>query len=106
MYLSSLFNGEAANVIQGLSTTAANYSVAKSLLAKRFGRKEKIISVHIQSLLDLQTEKCDSLWALHDKLQIPIRSLENLGVEGGDYGVSVLQMFKSRAFSSQMFFQK
>ena len=92
MYLSSLLNGEAANVIQGLSTTAANYSVAKSLLAKRFGRKEKIISVHIQSLLDLQTEKCDSLWALHDKLQIHIRSLENLGVEGGDYGVILTQI--------------
>ncbi|MCP4269324.1 MAG: DUF1759 domain-containing protein [Candidatus Brocadiaceae bacterium] len=92
MYLSSYLKGEAANVVLGLSTTAANYDVAKSLLCNRFGRKEKIVAVHIQSLLNLQNEKIDNLWTLHDKLQIHIRSLHNLGIEGGDYGVILTQI--------------
>ena len=87
VYLNSFLSGEAAAVIDGLALTDANYSSAKKLLEDRFGRKEKIIFSHIQALLNISSSKSDNNWALYDKLQGHIRSLENLGIEGDTYGV-------------------
>ena len=89
VYLNSFLKDEAACVISGLAITEANYETAKTLLQERFGRTERVIFSHIQALLDLSRSpnKTEGPWGLYDKLQLHIRSLENLGIEGKTYGV-------------------
>ena len=89
-YLQSLLQGEAAAAIAGLSLTTENYTTAKTILEKRFGRKERITFGHIQQLLKMQpisTNGSGNLWRLHDEIQANVRSLENLGVDRSTYGV-------------------
>ena len=90
-YLQSLLRDEAQQSIAGLSLTAENYKFAREILENRFGQKERIISGHIQKLLQMATNKKaesqEQLWRLHDQIQINIRSLENLGISGSTYGV-------------------
>lgn len=93
-YLRSCLRGEALACINGLSLTESNYVLALDVLQKRFGRKEKIIFTHIQSLLNLKVD--DNLWSLYDTLQIHIRQLESLGVDGGSYGVILTPMILSK----------
>ena len=84
-YLLSSLRDEAKHCLQGLPLTSANYSVAKELLEGRFGRKEKIVQQHIQCLLNVSNRK--GLWKLYDEIQVHVRSLANLGVEGDNYGL-------------------
>ena len=86
-YLQSLLQGEAAAAIAGLSLTTENYTTAKAILEKRFGRKERIIFGHIQQLLKPILTNGSNLWRLHDEIQANVRSLENLGVDRSTYGV-------------------
>ena len=88
-YLRSLLTGEALASIKGLALTSENYATAKSILEKRFGRKERIIFGHLQEMLSvnkLSTAANDSLWTLFDTIQTHVRSLENLEIKG-KYGV-------------------
>ena len=92
-YLQSLLHGEAAAAVSGLPLTAANYSAAKEILLKRFGRPERIIFSHIQRLLHTNVlsakdgSSTTNLWRLHDEIQTRVRSLQTLGVGGETYGV-------------------
>ena len=74
-YLKGLVEGEARQVIEGLSLTAANYKEARDLLVNRFGRKEPIILSHVQELLSMVSNKNESksvanLRKLQDKILI------------------------------------
>ncbi|GFR66710.1 transposon Ty3-G Gag-Pol polyprotein [Elysia marginata] len=84
--------GVAASAISGLALTAENYLVAKDILKRRFGRRERIIFSHVQKLLESNWSNATgtttaSLWRLHDELQTRERSLDNLGISGKTYGV-------------------
>lgn len=52
-YLMSVLKGDARSCINGLPISAANYATAVKLLKERFGRKQRIIFAHLQSLLTL-----------------------------------------------------
>lgn len=98
-YLDSLLMGEAKATIQGLTLSASHYRDACDLLQHRYGRKEKIVFSHIQSLLTLnipQQVKIQELWKLQDSLLSHVRSLENLGIEGKIYGVVLTPLILSR----------
>ena len=86
-YLLSLLRDEAKACVQGLQLTADNYQTAKELLQKRFGRRETVVFGHIQKLLSMSNSGKQDLWKLYDELTIHVRSLENLGVSGAQYGV-------------------
>lgn len=92
-YLRSLLKGEAAKSIGGLALTAANYGAAIDILKKRYGRPEKLVFLHIQSLLNL---KEPNLVALQDSLLSHIRSLEALDVGGDKYGVILTPLVLSK----------
>ena len=88
--LRSLLTGEALASIKGLALTAENYVTAKTILERRFGRKERIIFGHLQEMLSvnkLSTAANDSLWTLFDTIQTHVRSLEKLDIKGDKYGV-------------------
>ena len=104
-YLQSLLGGEAKSVIQGLSLTVDNYSVACDMLKERFGRPERMIFAHIQALLNVNrpmpvkvqgSSYISSLWKLQDELLSHIRSLETLGVAGDQFGVFLTPVILSR----------
>ena len=98
-YLRSLLEGEAKQSIQGLSLTSQHYQSARQILTDRFGRKERIIFTHIQTLLNmLVMNKCSvsNLWKLNDDLQSHTRSLEALGICGTQYGVILTPLILSR----------
>ena len=98
-YLRSLLEGEAKQSIQGLSLTSQHYQSARQILTDRFGRKERIIFTHIQTLLNMpEMNKCSvsNLWKLNDDLQSHTRSLEALGICGTQYGVILTPLILSR----------
>ena len=76
--------------MKGLALTSANYDAACSLLIERFGKKDRIVFAHIQTLLNVTVlpgkNKTAILWKLQDELLTHIRSLESLGITGDTYG--------------------
>ena len=88
-YLLSLLEGEAKVCVQGLALTSVNYVIACDLLKERYGRPERIIFQHVQSLLSSSTpvkskgpKYVSRLWSMRDEFLTHIRSLEALKVSG------------------------
>ena len=80
-YLRAQLRGEASRVITGLPLTNLNYNHSVTLLKERYGQSQKIISAHIQALLDLPkpSNKLASLRFFHDTMETHVRCLESLG---------------------------
>ena len=80
-YLRAQLNGEATMVIAGLPLTNANYQHSVSLLKERYGQPHKLISAHVQALLELPKpiNKLTSLQLFHDTVEGHIRCLQSLG---------------------------
>lgn len=100
-YLQSLLTGEAKTAIEGLALTSDHYDTACELLEQRFGKPERIIFAHIQSLLTLSIgpgkgTPTDKLRRLQDELLGHVRSLEALGIKGEKYGILLTPVVLSR----------
>ena len=89
-YLSSLLESSAADAISGLAITSNNYEEAISVLKRRFGNKQLIISRHMDALLNLETvtslHNLKGLRTLCDSIESHVRSLGSLGVSSASYG--------------------
>ena len=89
-YLSSLLESTAADAISGLAITSNNYEEAISVLKRRFGNKQLIISKHMDALLNLETvislHNLKGLRTLCDSIESHVRSLGSLGVSSASYG--------------------
>ena len=98
-YLISVLKNEAKASVQNLALTEANYDIAVSLLKDRYGRKEAIISSHIDTLLRItipNSLETSELWEVLDIISSNIRALENLGISGAQYGVLLTPIILSR----------
>ena len=73
--------GEASRIIAGLPLNNLNYHHSVSLLRDRYGQPHKIISAHVQALLELSrpTNKLESLRQFHDTVESHARCLQSLG---------------------------
>ena len=78
-YLRAQLQGDAAGVIAGFPLTDANYSHSIALLQNCFGQPYKLVSAHMQALLDLPnpTNTLTSLQQFHDSVKSHIRSLSS-----------------------------
>lgn len=89
-YLKSYVGGTAANAISGLSLSASNYESAIKILMDRFGRKDLVVSAHMNKLLSLtpvrSSSDITSLRRLYDECEVHISSLRALGVISSQYG--------------------
>lgn len=89
-YLRSLLEKSAAESISGLTLTADNYKEAVSILKRRFGNKQQIISKHMDALLHLEAVSSQNnlkgLRHLYDLVETQVRGLKSLGVESNSYG--------------------
>ena len=52
-YLRSRLEGDAREVIGGMTLTNANYDKAKDILKERYGRQDVIVNAHYKSLVNL-----------------------------------------------------
>ena len=89
-YLNSLLERTARDAVSGLTLTSANYHEAISILKKRFGSKQQIISKHMDILLNVDpvtsSHAVKALRQLYDLVESHIRSLKSLGVAPENYG--------------------
>ena len=89
-YLRSLLRGSARDAISGLMLTEANYAEAISILRRRFGNKQQIISKHMDILMSTDAvtspNNVKALRHFHDVVESNIRSLKALGVAAETYG--------------------
>ena len=93
-YLFSLLDGPTKDVVAGLTRTNRNYIEAIDLLHERFGTKQQIISMHVDSLYRLPAVKAASdvagLCALFDKTEVIIPSLGTIGIDTKPYGIFLI----------------
>ena len=87
-YLIRYLEGDAANVLQGLSITSDNYSHAKQLLQNRYGNTDKIISEYMQALWEIPgpSYTAASIITFHDTIEGYTRALASLGKPESSYG--------------------
>lgn len=81
-------DGEASDVVKGLSLIAVNYRHAKELLKEAFGQPHIVIDAFMRALWELPrpTEDAASLRQFGNKIEVYIRGLRNLGKSETSYG--------------------
>ena len=99
-YLKSLLERSAREAIAGLTLTAANYREAVSILQKRFGNKQQIISRHMELLLNLEPvtsqHQLRNLRRLYDSVETHVRSLKSMDVTSESYGSLLTSVLLSK----------
>ena len=97
-YLRSQLRGEASLVIAGFSLTSANYSHSVVLLKDHYGQPQKLITAHMQALLDLPhpSNTLSSLQSFHDAIERHMRSLSTLGKSVDSYGDLLVPIILSK----------
>ena len=91
--------GPAASTILGLTLTEANYSAAVALLKERYGKKQQIISAHMEELLNLPSctgDKAIQIRLVYDKISVNVRGLEALGVGQEQYGSLLIPVIMAK----------
>ena len=59
-YLLEVLEGEALSLVKGLEISTANYAVAWDLLQRRYHNERRLVSFHLNCLLDLEDVKNNS----------------------------------------------
>ena len=90
IYLHSYLEGEAFRTMQGIKLTDKNYPEALEVLRRRYGNKQRIISAHMNKLLNMKRVERDrdlkGLRRLYDDIESHVRSLRSLDVDDDNYG--------------------
>ena len=68
-YLHSRLEGDALEVIGGMTLTNANYNKAKDILKERYGRQDVIVNAHYKSLVNLPMSSLTTS-ALHHEYDV------------------------------------
>ena len=89
-YLNTLLEGPASEAISGLKLTTANYNEAVTILKRRFGKKQLIITKRMEVLLSvvaiMSEHNLKGLRHLYDVVEAQVRGLKSLGVPAKAYG--------------------
>ena len=77
-YLCSKLEGDALEVIGGMTLTNANYDKAKGILKERYGRQDVIVNAHYKGLVNLPMSSLttNALCHAYDVIEKHLRSLE------------------------------
>ena len=87
-YLKAQLQGDAARTIDGIPFYDKNYLHAVTLLQNCFGQTHKLVSAHMQALLQVPnpTNTLSSLHTFHDTTESHSRGLLSLGKSEQSYG--------------------
>ena len=98
VYLTGQLRGEAAALLDGFTTTDANYAEAVKLLEDTYGEPRRIIQSHLHFLFDLSGPKpdADSLSKYRSAYECHLRGLKALGtnVDGAGFVFAALLLRK------------
>ena len=98
-YLKSLIEGPAARAIQGLTSTNDNYETTVKILEERFGKRQQIVSAHMDGLLKIPSctnDKLHSLRLVYNKISVHTRGLATLGISADQYGSLLIPVIMSK----------
>ena len=99
-YLRTLVTDIAYNSISGFRCTAENYAHAIHTLRSRFGKKNVLVSSHMNALMKLPDLKnCSDtkrLRSFFDQIELNVRSLEALGVSTSSYESILVMTLKEK----------
>ena len=99
-YLKSYLDGDAADLINGFSTTNANYKEAMKLLKDNFGREDLIITSHISRLLNIipvkDNKDVKALRRLLNSIRTHLRSLAALKVNVDEHSIFIVPIIMSK----------
>ena len=86
-YLHAQLQGGALCVISGLPLTNDSYNDSVTLLQDRYGQPHKLISAHVNALIDMSgpTNSLDLLQLFYDAIKTHTRSLTSLGKLTSEY---------------------
>ena len=91
--------GSTAACVSGLTVSSQNYKEAISILQKRFGNPQVLISAYMDSLLKLKkVENSDdvvNLRQLYNDVENCVRNLKCLDVETSTYGCLLIPILKA-----------
>ena len=96
-YLKSLIERPAARAIQGLTLTNDNYDTAVKILEERFGKRQQIVSAHMDELLKIPSctnDKAHSLRLVYDKISVHTRGLA--AISANQYGRLLIPVIMSK----------
>ena len=83
-YLNSCLQGEALDLIRGLPLSESNYLIAWDLLIKRYHNQRKLVSMHINKILDMPSVSGNSLISLRSFLSTFHENAQALSALGHD----------------------
>lgn len=99
-YLKTALKGVASSTISGLSLTSGNYKIAVELLQERFGDTQKIVSGHMDTLVNLPAvthiKDLKTLRQFCDNLESNVRALAVLGREADQYGELLIPLLLNK----------
>ncbi|XP_043474287.1 uncharacterized protein LOC122506260 [Leptopilina heterotoma] len=98
-YLRSSLADEAAEQIQSLETTEANYEVAWSILKERYENNNLIINSHIDAIFEIPSlarESYKGIRRVHSSIEKNIRSLRVLGVPVDGWDMILINIIMSK----------
>ena len=101
--LIGLLDGEAADMVRGLSLTAESYNDAWELLEARYGCEEQINIRHVSALLNVKAPAqhkgmlyVKELYQMFNTINVHVRSLANNGIEGELLGTILCPLIVSK----------
>ena len=99
-YLRSLLEGPAAIAIAGLTLSSPNYAEAITILKKRFGNKQAIVSRHMDTLMSLEAVASQNnykgLRQLYNLMESHVRGLHALGIPSSSFGTLLASVFMNK----------
>ncbi|XP_036141015.1 uncharacterized protein LOC118644996 [Monomorium pharaonis] len=98
-YLKSCLSGEAAQALDTLEVSDANYEVARDILRQRFENKNIIIHSHVRALFELSQVIKDShtsLRSLIDSMSQHLRALRSLGQPVDEWDSMIIFLITSK----------
>ena len=99
-YLRASLSGSAASAIKGFPLTGSNYSGAVKLLKERYGDSQKIISTHMDLLINLPAvlngKDLKAMRQLSDDIEAHMRALESLGCKPEQYAELFLPLLLNK----------
>ena len=99
-YLRSQLRGETSQVIAGFSLTIASYSHSVVLLKDHYGQQQKLITAHMQALLDLPnpSNTLSSRQSFYDAIERHMQSLSTLSKSVDSYGDLLVPIILSKLY--------
>ena len=98
-YLFSLLEGPAYRAVEGLEFQERNYENVIDVLKSRFGKRQHIVTAHMQALLKLQIHpnaNTQQLRSIYDKINVNVRGLQALGMPAENYGNLLIPIIMAR----------